>query len=97
MSTDLIPYRSSPLSLRGRQEVAEVREARRPVRRAAVRVQAGAILAHTGLVYVEALTALETEICRRQGASVDERARRIVDGYAGLVVTELNLIPMRGE
>ena len=93
MSNDLIQDRSSPLSLRGRREAAA---ARRPGRHALVRVQAGAMVAYTGLVYIEALTELETEVCRRQGAVADERARRVVDGFSGLVVTELNLLPMRG-
>lgn len=97
MANDLIPYRSSPLSLQGRREIAEVREARRPVRRSVVRVQAAAHVAFVGLTNVEALTALEVEVCRRQGSLADERARRIVDGYAALVVTELNLLPLRGE
>lgn len=43
------------------------------------------------------LTSLEVEVCRRQGAIVDDRARRIVNGYVHCVETELALLPLRGE
>jgi hypothetical protein len=96
MPTQLVPYPSNPL-VRDRRAIAEAREARRPARRAAVRVEAAAHVALTGLVFTEALTSLEAEVCRRQGALVDDRARRIVDGYVHCVQTELALLPMRGE
>ena len=97
MPTDLIPYSSSPLSLRGRQAVSEVREARRPVRRSAARVQAAALVAHVGMANVEALTSMEVQMARRQGPVIDQRAREIVDAYTGLVVTEIGLLALRGE
>lgn len=97
MSTDLVPNRSGPLSVRGRRAVAEVREARRPARRAAARLDAAALVAGVGLCNVEALTAAEVEVCRRQGAVVDLRARMVVDSYAQLVVTELHRLSLGGE
>jgi hypothetical protein len=35
------------------------------------------------------LTALEVQAVKRQGPVMDERAKAIVDTYAGLVTTEL--------
>jgi hypothetical protein len=87
--SDLIQYRSSPLALRDRRAAVEVREARRPARRAVARVQAAALVAHVGLVNTETLTALEVQAVKRQGALIDERAKAIVDTYAGVVTTEL--------
>lgn len=97
MANDLIPYRSNPLGLRERRAVAEVREARRPARRAAARVQAAALVAHVGLVNTEALTNLEVQAVKRQGALIDDRAKGIVDTYAGLVTTELARLALGGE
>lgn len=97
MSTDLVPRRSGPLSVRGHRAVAELRETRRPARRAAARLDAAALVAGIGLHNVEALTAAEVEVCRRQGAVVDDRARAVVDGYTQLVVTELHRLSWGSE
>jgi len=97
MAGDLVPYRTGALSLRGRQAVSEVREARRPARRAAVRLDAAAIVARAGLANVERLTAAEAAICNRQGATADLRAQMIVDAYCGLVVAEVNGLALGGE
>jgi hypothetical protein len=95
--TDLVPYKAHPLSVRGHRAVAEVREARRPARRAVARLDAATIVAGVGLRNVEALTAAEVEVCRRQGAVVDLRARMVVDAYTQLVVTELHRLSLGGE
>lgn len=97
MSSELVPFRGQPLSLRSRRAVAEVREARRPARRAAARLDASAIVARAGLAHVEMLTAAEAAICNRQGATADLRAQMIVDAYCGLVVAEVNGLALRGE
>lgn len=96
MASDLIPYRRSPLALSERRAALEVREARRPARRAAARLDTAAIVARVGLTHVEALTAAEGAICNRQGATADLRAQMIVDAYCGLVVAELNGLALRG-
>ncbi len=97
MPADLVPYRSNPLSLRGRREIADLREARRPGQHALIRTQAGYLVATAGLIYLEELTEREVAVCRRCGPIVDERARSIVDGFVAGVRTELSLLPMRGE
>jgi hypothetical protein len=97
MPTDLVSYRRNPISLRGRPEIADARDARRPGANALIRTQAGYLIAKAGLTFTEALTAQEVEVCRRQGPLVDERARAIVDGFVGLVKAELALLPRRGE
>lgn len=89
MSNDVIPHRPHPLGLRERQALGEVRDARRPARRAAARLDAAAIVAGVGLRNVEILTATEVALCKRQGAVADERARAIVDAYAQLAANEL--------
>jgi len=97
MSTALVPQESRPLSFQGRRANTEVRDARRPARRAAARVHAASLVAHVGMANVEALTAMEVQMARRQGPVVDQRAREIVDAYAGLVVTEIGLLALRCE
>lgn len=82
MSTDLVPYRSSPLSVGGWRAAAEVRDARRPARVAAAQIEAGGIVALIAMNRVEMVTAAEVAAVRRQGAVIDERARQIVDGFA---------------
>lgn len=89
MSTDLAPYRGRPLSRRERKVAVALHDEQLPAKRAAARIQAAALTAHVGLTCVETLTALEVQAVRRQGAVLDERARAIVDCYAGLVTTEL--------
>lgn len=89
MPSDLVPYRQNPLTRSGRREAAVIRSAQLPAKRAAARIQAAALAAHSGLVCVEALSALEVEAVKRQGAVIDQRAKAIVDTYAGLVTTEL--------
>ncbi|HEY6729629.1 MAG TPA: hypothetical protein VI039_01240 [Solirubrobacterales bacterium] len=96
MPNDLIPYRSS-LALRERRAVSEVREAKRPARRSAARLDAAAIVTRVGLAHVEMLTAAEVAICNRQGATADLRAQMIVDSYCALVVSEVNGLALRGE
>lgn len=96
MSTDLTRHRSDPVLLRHRPEVVDARDARRPGAQALVRTQAGYLIARAGLTFVEALTAQEVAVCRRQGPLVDKRARKIVDGYVGMVRAELALLPRRG-
>lgn len=95
--SDIVPYRSNPLSLRERRAVGEVREARRPARRAAARLDAAAIVAGVGLAHTEALTVAEVAIIKRQGAVIDERARSIVDSYVVAVTNELVRLSLRGE
>jgi hypothetical protein len=97
MPTDLVSYRSNPVSLRRLPEAVDARDARRPGAQALVRAQAGYLVARAGLTFTEALTAQEVAVCRRQGPLVDERARKIVDGYVGMVRAELALLPRRGE
>lgn len=97
MSTDLTPYRSRPLSRVERRTAAVLREEQLPAKRAAARIQAAALTAHVGLTCVETLTALEVETLRRQGAVIDNRARSIVDTFAGLVNTELARLSLGGE
>ena len=89
MSSDLIPSTSRSLSLRERRQAVVLRDEQLPAKRAAVRIQAAAIAAHTGLTCTETLTQLEVQAIKRQGAVMDERARQIVDAYAGLVTNEL--------
>jgi hypothetical protein len=89
MSTDLTPYRPRSLSRASRHEAAGIRSAQLPAKRAAARIQAAALAAHSGLICVEVLTTIEVQAVKRQGAVIDERAKAIVDTYAGLVTTEL--------
>jgi hypothetical protein len=97
MAADLIPYPRNRFALGERRAAVEVREARRPARRAAARLDAAAIVARVGLAHVETLTAAEGAICNRQGATADLRAQMIVDAYCGMVVAELNGLALRGE
>jgi hypothetical protein len=97
MPNDLAPYRSNSLFLRGRREIADLREARRPGQHALIRTQAGYLVATAGLIYLEELTEREVGVCKRCGPIVDERARSIVDGFVVGVRTELSMLPMRGE
>lgn len=82
MSTDLVPYRSSPLSVEGRRAVAEVRDARRPARIAAAQIEAGGIVALIAMNRVEMVTAAEVAAAKRQGALIDHRVREIAEGFA---------------
>lgn len=95
--SDLVPYKASPLSFRGRREAADIREAWRPGRHALVRVKAGYLVATAGLIYLEELTEREVAVCRRCGPIVDERARSIVDGFVAGVRTELARLSTSGE
>jgi hypothetical protein len=97
VSTDLTPYRGRPLSRRERRTTAMLREEQLPAKRAAARIQAASLTTHVGLTCVETLTALEVETLRRQGAVIDNRARSIVDTFAGLVNTELARLSLGGE
>jgi len=97
MSSDLIPFAGSGLTRQDRRTVTSVRDAQLPAKCATARIQAAAIAAHSGLVCTEALTALEVQAVKRQGAVIDDRARAIVDTYAGLVTTELARLSLRGE
>lgn len=89
MSTALTPYRARPLSLRERREAAVLRGAQFPAKRAAARVEAAAIVARVGLGYTGVLTALEAQLLQQHGQLIDNRAKLIVDSYAGMVATEL--------
>lgn len=90
MPRDLLPSRTQPFLRRDAAQAATViREAQLPAKRAAARIQAAAIAAHSGLICTEILTAIEIQAVKRQGAVMDDRARAIVDTYAGLVTTEL--------
>ena len=89
MSSDLIPNPGGGLIRKDRRSAAAVRNAQLPAKRAAARIQAAAVAAHSGLVCTEILTALEVQAIKRQGPLMDERAKAIVDTYAGLVTTEL--------
>jgi hypothetical protein len=75
--------------LRERREVAAVRDAQFPAKRAAARVEAAAVVARVGLGYTEMLTALEAQALQQHGQLIENRARLIVDSYAGMVATEL--------
>jgi hypothetical protein len=97
MSSALVPYKTRPLSLRDRRAVTEVREARRPARRAAARLDAAAIVAEVGLDNIERLTAAEVAVCLRQGALIDARAREVVDAYVSLVRREVLALGWGGE
>jgi hypothetical protein len=89
MASELIPASGRGLSRPNRRTVAVVRNAQLPAKRATARIQAAAVAAHSGLVCTEILTALEVQAIKRQGPLMDERAKAIVDTYAGLVTTEL--------
>jgi hypothetical protein len=87
--SDLIPSSARGLDRHNRRTAAVVRDAQLPAKRATARIQAAAIAAHSGLISTEILTALEVQAVKRQGPLMDERAKAIVDTYAGLVTTEL--------
>ncbi len=89
MSTDLVPSRSRSLVKQERQEVSVVQRSQLPAKCANARIQAAAVVAHSGLTNVETLTALEIQAIKRHGSIIDERVRTIVDTYTGLVNTEL--------
>jgi hypothetical protein len=90
MPNDLIRSRGGALAPREQRRLSrDLAAAQLPAKRATARVQAAAFTAFTGLVCTEALTALEVQAVRRQGAVLDDRAKAIVDCYAGLVTTEL--------
>ena len=86
MRNELVPSSGRGAHLREQRQRSR---AQAPARAATARVQAAAFTAFTGLVNVELLTALEVQAVRRQGAVLDDRAKAIVDTYAGLVTTEL--------
>lgn len=88
-STDLVPSRSRSLAKQERQEAVALRHEQLPAKCANVRVQAAAVVAHSGLTSVETLTALEIQAIKRHGSIIDERVRTIVDTYTGLVNAEL--------
>jgi hypothetical protein len=90
MTSEVMRRTSGALTYRREQQLArDIALAQQPAKRATARVQAAAFTAFTGLVCTEMLTALEVQAVRRQGAVMDDRARAIVDSYAGLVTTEL--------
>ena len=89
MSGNLVRIRTGVASRPTRQEAASLRNSQLPAKRATARIQAAAVAAHSGLVCAEILTALEVQAVKRQGSVMDDRARAIVDSYAGLVTTEL--------
>lgn len=94
MSTALTTYRARPLSLRERREAVALRDTQFPARRAAARVEAAAVVARVGLAYTGALTALEADLLRQHGQLVENRAKLIVDAFAGGVATELASLAM---
>lgn len=96
MSSDLIPSQGGGLVRKDRRGAAAVRNAQLPAKRATARIQAAAVAAHSGLVCTEILTALEVQAIKRQGPLMDERAKAIVDTYAGLVTTELARLSLEG-
>lgn len=89
MSSEITPASGRGLVRQNRRSAAVVRNAQLPAKRATARIQAAAVAAHSGLVCTEILTALEVQAVKRQGPVMDERARAIVDTFAGLVTTEL--------
>jgi hypothetical protein len=97
MSSDLIPSPGAGLIRRDRRTAAAVRNAQLPAKCATARIQAAAVAAHSGLVSTEILTALEVQAVKRQGPVMDERAKAIVDTFAGLVTTELARLSLGGE
>ncbi len=95
MANDLTRITSRALDRReDREQSRDLRAVQRPAKRAAARIQAAAITAHTGLVSIEALTACEVAASQRQGAIVDARARMVVDAFTGLVANELALLAL---
>lgn len=97
MSSELIPASGAGLTRQSRRTAAVVRNAQLPAKQATARIQAAAVAAHSGLVCTEILTALEVQAIKRQGPLMDDRARAIVDTYAGLVTTELARLSLGGE
>jgi hypothetical protein len=97
MASELIPSSSRGLVRQDRRTAAVIRDAQLPAKRATARIQAAAVAAHSGLVCTEILTALEVQAVKRQGPVMDDRAKAIVDTYAGLVTTELARMTLGGE
>ena len=90
MPNDLVRSRGDALSAREQRHLSrDLTQAQQPAKRATARVHAAAFTAFTGLVCTEMLTSLEVQAVRRQGAVMDDRAKAIVDSYAGLVTTEM--------
>lgn len=96
-TTALTPYRARPLSLRERRETAVLRDAQFPAKRAAARVEAAAVVARLGLGYTGALTALEAQMLGQHGSLIDNRAKLIVDSFAGMVATTLASLAIEEE
>jgi len=89
MSTALTPYRARPLSLRERREAVALRDTQFPAKRAAARVEAAAVVTRTALALTGLLTALEAQQLRQHGALVEDRAKLLVDSFAGMAATEV--------
>ena len=88
MSTALV-HRTRPLSLRERREATVLRDTQFPAKRAAARVEAAAAVARVGLGYTQMLTSLEAQALQQHGSLIDNRAKLIVDSFAGMVATEV--------
>lgn len=97
MPNELTTFRDRSLARQERREVAAVRDAQLPAKRAAARVNAAGFVAFNGLVNVEILTNLEVQMVKRGGAAVDARIAAIVDTYSSLVCTELARLSLRDE
>jgi hypothetical protein len=95
MANDITRRRNEAVTLRDQRQLArEIKDAQRPAKRAAGRLQAEAFVAAVGLVNTEILTSMEAGAAQRQGALMDGRARLIVDSYAQRVALTLINLPM---
>lgn len=89
MPNDLIPSRGGTLALGDWEAATDVRQARRPARRALVRIGGASIVAESALQHIGKLTAEEVELCRTHGPVIDARARMIVDRFTSLAAIEV--------
>lgn len=94
---DLVKYQSPSLALRDRGAITDVREARRPARRALVRVGAARIVTEEAVKHIGELTAEEIEVCRRVGPGADARVRLVVDRFAVMAAVEISGLARWGE
>lgn len=97
MKLELARRNGTDMAAREQQQLArDLLAAQLPAKKAAARIQAAALAAHTGLNCVETLTGMEIQAVQRYGPFVEARARAIVDSYTGLVTTELSRLALMG-
>lgn len=96
MSKDLAHTQARLLAAREHRRLARhVAAEQVPAKRAAARIEAAAYTTFVALGNVELLTGFEVQACQRTGPMLDDRARAIVDAYAGLCATELAALALR--